>query len=615
MKKLTCVWLALAASSVMASAQTLNNYQATVTNQVPNYYFTFDNGSLASRGTNATVITWSSAPATFTQFGFDVFGNPVDSAYFLTKNDLLVDAAAGTDGLINSGGGGSASTNSTASGSISFLFKSLDPGSYTAQKYIFSAGIVNSNHNSCSLLFQNANVALGADTNALVLRFGGNDTAILPFTNVVPDTWYYFALTYTEATNGYFYDSTGTNLVAIKGKWYLGVPGGVLASGLTTNAIDAVAGQGFLYLGNSPATSAGFAAPGSGFLDEFATWNRRLSDAEVQAQFTGLPVLTKPPLAQYQSAVTAQSPGYYFKMDGDFVDSVSGTLTLGKNGATVGVTYDYFGNSTDAVYFVSTSDALTNGVLTSGGGGYTGVSGTGKGSISCLFYTLASTNVSGQRFVFTAGGTTATTNALRLFFENWTAATGQGSLKLGFGDTSHVVLDATNIVPSTWYYFAMNYDESQPVNQVNWWLGQPGGTLQSGNFSATIGSLAGDGTVLVVGNNTNYNAAFRNSTPASNGRIDEFAIWHTLLSSNQVAAQFSALSVSTGPPPLLSIAVSGPNAIISWPSSTDAGYSLQSTTNLASATWNSAGTPATVGGQFVVTNALNPNAQFYRLKK
>jgi hypothetical protein len=85
----------------------------------------------------------------------------------------------------------------------------------------------------------------------------------------------------------------------------------------------------------------------------------------------------------------------------------------------------------------------------------------------------------------------------------------------------------------------------------------------------------------------------------------------------EVTNQFNALiaSAPAGAPPTLSIVASGTNVIISWPSSTDSGYGLQSTTNLVSPAWITAGTPATVGSQYVVTNALNLQAQFYRLKK
>jgi len=82
-----------------------------------------------------------------------------------------------------------------------------------------------------------------------------------------------------------------------------------------------------------------------------------------------------------------------------------------------------------------------------------------------------------------------------------------------------------------------------------------------------------------------------------------------------VTSTVATLTVAAGTPPTLGITASGTNAIISWLSGTDPGFVLQSTTNLASPTWSSAGTPGTIGNQNIVTNALNWNAQFYRLKK
>ena len=68
-------------------------------------------------------------------------------------------------------------------------------------------------------------------------------------------------------------------------------------------------------------------------------------------------------------------------------------------------------------------------------------------------------------------------------------------------------------------------------------------------------------------------------------------------------------------PPVLSIAVVSTNAIVSWPSATDAGYALESATNLVAPAWVSAGSPTVVGTNNVVTNAVQPNAVFYHLKK
>ena len=622
MKKPILALLALVTSGFCLSAQTLSNYQATVNGQNPNYYYTFDNGSVTSIGaSNAITLTYNPTSGSQVGFGYDAYHNPGNCVYFSASADALDYPYPKPADLIIYGGG-TANTNSTKEGSITFLFKSLGPGSNTHQCYIFSAGYANANHNALSLYIENTNAANG-DPNCLKLRFGDHSTTILQQANIVPDTWHYFAFTYTEATNNFFWDSTGTNLVTIKGKWYLGRAGGTLASDVTTNAVDVVAGEANVFaIGDRSDlnSSAGFDRPGTGMVDEFATWSRRLTVTEITNQFSKLPNnLTPPPRSTYQSVITNQSPSYYFKFDGNYVDSVGGTLTLSTNGPTTGLTYDYFGGPTNAVVFSSSvpGDALVNnGNLLNGGGTYSGTSGTGQGALSFLFRTLNSYVNQGNRHLYSAGGNSGTSNRFELFFNTYSSTNDPEALKLGFGDSSTIVLSTNDFVPAAWYYFAMNYDETKTNKQVKWWLGPVGGTLQSGFFSATNGSLAGQGNVFVIGNSTNFDKnSFRNSTPSGNGRIDEFAIWHRLLTTNDVVEQFSALTVSAGPPPTLSIAVSGTNAIISWPSSTDSGYSLQSTTNLASPIWLSAGASFVVGTNNVVTNSISGSAQFYRLTK
>ena len=632
MKKLIITLLALSSSCLLAPAQTLADYQGTVISQTPNYYFTLDQGSLVSHGTNTSTPSWfillNNSAATALQTGYDVFGNSSNAFFIATKNDALIDQSEATDLVINSGGGGVATTNSTATGSISLLFKSLGPGSYTSQKYVFDGGHDSSLHNMCALLFQNLSATLGGDTNALVLRFGDKDTAILPFTNVIPDTWYYFAFTYTEATNGYFLDSTGTNLVTVKGKWYLGVLGGTLASGETTNSIDSVAGSGVLYLGNSVSTSAGLAVPGSGYLDEFATWTRRLSDAEVEAQFAKLP---QPPApgATYEQVVSSQFPQYYFKLNDSLVESVGNTLHLSPNGSGGAFTNDLLGNPDWAYSFSDTNDALfiTNDLI-NGGGPTQNSSQTGVGTISLQFRMLSDTNNGGQRFIFAAPGEEVNAtddNQLALFIEGPDSTNYPNSLKLRVGnqttgstssDTNNIVPIATaaDLVPNAWYYFAMTYNESRNNGEVYFYFGPAGGTLRTGLVNPANASVVGDNGPLVIGNSivggVIQDRAFRNP---GQGRIDNFAIWHYELSPSQINAQFAAMTLS-GVPPTLSIIASGGNAILSWPA-TFSGYSLQSNTNLAASTWVNAGSAVTVGSQFVVTNAMDTVTRYYRLVK
>jgi hypothetical protein len=160
----------------------------------------------------------------------------------------------------------------------------------------------------------------------------------------------------------------------------------------------------------------------------------------------------------------------------------------------------------------------------------------------------------------------------------------------------------------------MTYDETVSTNQVNWWLGNPGFALRSGNFSVSSGSLAGQGNYFFIGNNTNYNAGFRNGA-SDPGLIDEFAIWKNVhLTGSQITNQFSALSVSSGPAPILSVSADGGNVILSWPTAST-GYSLYSNTNLATANWVTAGAASVVGANYVVTNATTGDAKFYRLQK
>lgn len=67
------------------------------------------------------------------------------------------------------------------------------------------------------------------------------------------------------------------------------------------------------------------------------------------------------------------------------------------------------------------------------------------------------------------------------------------------------------------------------------------------------------------------------------------------------------------PPPQLSVAFSGVNVIVAW-SAYSCGFTLQSTTDLASPSWSTVSpTPALVNGLNTVTNALSTVRQFYRL--
>lgn len=582
-----------------AAGQTLSNYQAIVISQGPSSYFKLD-GSLDSAVDSAVTLEVFGAGA----FAYDMFRNAGSSYSYVNKTDFLRNLT--TPNLIS--GGGTSNTTSTASGTVSFLFRSLGGGEVTGQRYLFSAGSVVANHNAFALFVESTNVVNG-DPNALKLRFGNSTRTILPAASMAPSTWYYFAVTYVE--------SRAPN----KAIWYVGRPGEALLTGQTTNSAESVAGTGTgLYIGNKETIDAAFRDPGSGQLDEFAIWNRELSSAEINAQFAALPNRLPPPASTYQSLVMSQSPDYYFQLDGTLSNEVSSEPELSTVGPTAGFTYDYFGNfeTTNAAGYTAANDGLVaNHNLLNGGGLYTGAPGTGAGTISFLFTSLSGTNQTGQRFLFSAGGATSAFNAFGVFLENWTASADPGALKVRLGNSSKPILAPQDIVPGDWYYCALTYDESITNQTVAWYLGQPGATLRSGTLNYLTGVKAGQGNVFIIGNHTNFNGGWR--SPGS-GRIDEFAIWHRILSPTEISNQFTALTPSTSVAgPRLTITRSGANVLISWPASTPGSYSLEATnvldsTTVHAATWPGAGVPTLVGPNYVVTNPITGAKRFYRLR-
>jgi hypothetical protein len=636
MKNYTRTLLVIICASLCLSAKaglTLVNYQATVNAQNPNFYFTFDGGSLTNTVGSLTPILSANPAAVASQLTFDIFQNQSNCMYFSVSpggnGDDVYDSSESADHIIS--GGGAATDNSTAVGTISCLFRTPDPGPPSGAttgpgaKCIFSAGSTFGTSNALYLQVENANAT--NNPNALTLGFGDSDTVLLPATNVVWDTWYYFALTYNESVTNAD-GSPNTN----KATWYLGrLDGaGALLTGNTINVTNAVAGDGSDFvIGAQNTRNSSFCKPGEGRVDEFATWSRQLSTNEIQSQFTNLPNPAIPAVSGYQTVISNQVPSHYFQLAGNTVDSMNSSFVLATMSSSnyeitnaplntsIGYSYDYFLDQTGAAYFSLQTDAIyTNVNLLNGGGTYTGSPGTGQGSISGIFHGLPSTNwYPSEVYIFDAGGNTTSNNAFTLLLEGPTNAN-PWSLKLRFGDSSGVMIPGNNIL-SEWYYFAITYDETMTNHQVNWWVGRPGTTLQSGFFSATNGSLAGQGDVFYLGNESNDGSAFRyqKNSHTGNGQISQVATWNRVLSGSEVTNQFSALSVSAVPPPVLKIISSGTNAIISWPSSTDPGYVLQSTTNLALPNWLGAGSPSIVGTNFVVTNSISQSAQFYRLTK
>jgi hypothetical protein len=589
----TFVVFGLAAS---VKAQTLSNYQALVTSQAPTVYFKLD-GSL----TNTMGGGIGLQPAGPTGgFMVDAFGNATNSYSFFSSGDSLTNA---TD-LIP--GGGDTNAAATGVGSISILFRAL-PVVTSGQRYIFYQGNVSGNGNALSLYFDSDTAT--SDQCALKLRVGNGTTTLMLSNNIAFSGWYYFAMTYDEARDA------GEVL------WYLGRLGGTLNSGTINLGSDAVIGDnGPVIIGNQTNLTSGFreSTGKRGRIDEVAIWNRELNGTEITNQFTALPQLLLVNNT-YEQTISAQLPAHYFKFNGSIQDSVVTSLTLNTNGTTGSFVTNVLGMTGSAYSFNETNDALFTSDILSGGGAFAGDStAAAVGTISLTFRALDDVTT-GQRYIF-AQGTIAgngTNNALTLFFDSTTATTDPAALKLRVGNgPTTTLLTSNQIAFSSWYYFAMTYDEARNSSpgEIKWYIGPVGGTLTPGLIDIGNTSVVGDNTDFVIGNRGGLTNAFRN--PGA-GVIDDVAIWNDELPLDQITAQFNSITnaVVSGPAPLLTITSSGSDVLISWPTTTAPAYALESATNLTTSPWVSAGTPSVVGPNNVVTNATSGAQKYFRLHK
>jgi hypothetical protein len=301
-------------------------------------------------------------------------------------------------------------------------------------------------------------------------------------------------------------------------------------------------------------------------------------------------------LATYQATVTGQAPANYFKLDSSLVSAVNPGVSLIQQGTGGGFTYDAFANPANSFFYETSGDELANEtdplINTSG---TTNGPINKKGSITFLFRSLSGPKVSGEGWLFDgralfSSAATSNHNALALWFErtDFPGRTDPGSLKLEFGDTEQVILQTNDLVFSTWYYFALTWDESRVPNKAIWYLGRSGGSLMTGTTTNVADAVAGEGTGLFIGNRSSTSGSF--SRPG-NGRIDEFAIWSTELSPTQVSNQFANLPAGTSGGLMVTNVIvndsfadgdrtaTGPLQANWWSSSSTSGNSVEAYTN------------------------------------
>jgi regulation of enolase protein 1 (concanavalin A-like superfamily) len=158
-----------------------------------------------------------------------------------------------------------------------------------------------------------------------------------------------------------------------------------------------------------------------------------------------------------------------------------------------------------------------------------------------------------------------------------------------------------------WYQVAVTLNGNTGILYLN---GLPVGTNNAMTLRpSSLGSTA-----------NNYLGRSQYPDPYLDGVIDEFRIYNLGLSAAEIAATValgSSQLLNTNSP-AMNITISGTNAILSWPLA-NAGYTLQSRTNLVLGNWVDVTSPAPqiVGGQWqmALPSATNAGPAFYRLMK
>jgi len=363
--------------------------------------------------------------------------------------------------------------------------------------------------------------------------------------------------------------------------------------------------------------ATGLWSPFKGVIDEASLYNRALSAAEVAAIFS------------------AGSAGKCY-----------GTITVGAAlrhrysfGEAAGsrLVTDSVGGANGALRFASTNSPYTNGTPDSSafnGAGLLSLSGTNgfvdlpDGIVSGL------SNVTFEAWVIWRANSPGGWQRILDFGANDhganAAGTGTNYLLLtpargganvvsfqettvnpqgGQSDPKALMLDGTAALPlGTTAYVALTYD---PI----------GGSCRLFVNGTLVSSMAGL-SLNPLANFVDYNNWLGRSQwaidPFFNGQFDEFRIWEGILSDQQISDHFAGgpNQQFVGPPrPTLSIARSGGNLFLSWPTNNTAGFQLQSNLSLTSANWIAVtNTVIVTNTNYRVTLPATSAAAFFRLK-
>jgi lysophospholipase L1-like esterase len=208
---------------------------------------------------------------------------------------------------------------------------------------------------------------------------------------------------------------------------------------------------------------------------------------------------------------------------------------------------------------------------------------------------------------------------------------GQGPARLGYGDPAVATtvgfgLDATNRHLTTYFRHWFTVPEGIRITNLNFrllsvdgavvWLNgreafrtnMPGGSIAYTNLA--VRPVVFDAAYTFYPTNL--------AAPSLLRGMNLVAAEVHLRTATRIALGFDLELLGAGyyVPPTLSITLSGGTISVRWPAANSAGYTLYSTTNLTAATpWTPTTGAVTNGSEIVVTEAPEPSAKFYSLRK
>ncbi|MCX6924193.1 MAG: cadherin domain-containing protein [Verrucomicrobia bacterium] len=377
-------------------------------------------------------------------------------------------------------------------------------------------------------------------------------------------------------------DSIISPQVCIVGIWYhvVGVLNGT-SRALYVNGEQVASGTAVTMQSNDNIIQVGTLTTGdcypnhlSGKIDDVRIYHRAFSTPEV----VGLYAYESDPPVDLKAGLVA----HY-----QFVGNASDATTNGNNGTPHGGSFasDWLGRASSAYYFdgnteieVPNSDSLK-------------IGGTNI-TMAAWVYPTRFTGGGSRRTILRKIPQSVSTGGYLFALSN------EGQPHFGFvSDTYYQASCATTILPlSQWSHVAVTYDGVSAKFFVNGVLAES---------APQTHRIAVDNTTLCIGelSPTYLSEEFY-------GKLADLRLYNRTLLATEVSRLYTPASAT------LAATCQGTNLILIWPTNA-LSFTLESAANLGpSAVWGPVSPgPAIVNGQFILTNALSGQKQFFRLRK